>query len=100
MNRKERRALKKLNKSQEKLSKKVSQFESLPDNCLTCDKSFDKKDKKMAQTWSVVVNEGKAPRLYCPDCWDLANKIISEWKEEIEKNGRKQNFKSWYIKNA
>ncbi len=91
MNRKQRRALDKQtgkDNSQE-LSSKVTQFQNLPDMCLMCEKSFDKKSKQMAKTWSVVVRDENTVRLYCPDCWSQANKIINEFREEIENNARK-----------
>ena len=45
-------------------------FDKLPDNCLACEKEFDKKSKEHAMTWSVVVREQEGVvRLYCPDCW-------------------------------
>lgn len=86
MNRKQRRSLDKhMGKgSAENLSEKISQFQNLPDECLACTKSFDKKDKQMAATWNVVVREDKGVvRLYCPDCWTKAQNIVKEnLKEE------------------
>ena len=89
MNRKQRRALNKLNKKDnaQAIEDKVAQFQNLPDMCLTCQKPFDKKDKKMVTTWSVVVKSENTVRLYCPDCWNTANKIINEWRKEIENVG-------------
>tara|TARA_B100000902_G_C26545610_1_gene544633 strand:+ start:268 stop:540 length:273 start_codon:yes stop_codon:yes gene_type:complete len=86
MNRKQRRALSKItNKdSSKQLSDKVTQFGNLPDKCLTCEKPFDKKNKKMVKTWSVVVKDEETVRLYCPECWKMANQVINEWRKEIE----------------
>ena len=40
-------------------------FDKLPDNCLACEKEFDKKSKEHAMTWSVVVREQEGVvRLY------------------------------------
>ena len=91
MNRKQRRALDKhTGKSRsKKLSSKVTQFQNLPDMCLTCEKPFDKKSKQMAKAWSVVVRDEETVRLYCPECWKMANNIIKDFKEEIEKNAGK-----------
>ena len=52
MNRKQRRAMeKKVGKeNSQKLAEKIFQFDKLPDECLTCQKPFDKKSKKMART--------------------------------------------------
>jgi len=80
MNRKQRRALEKeMGKSRAKdMSQTLSQFEQLPDECLACTKSFDKKDRKMVNTWHVVVREPDTVRLYCPDCWKMAMKVITD----------------------
>ena len=91
MNRKERRAMQKLAKKQgaENFSQKILQFDKLPDECSACVKPYDKKDKQMAMTWNVVVRDKEdTVRLYCPDCWEMANNAIKTLKEEIE-NGRK-----------
>ena len=90
MNRKQRRAAAKLSKQKqtEKLSEKLFQFDKLPDQCLTCHKAFDKKDKHMATTWNVVVQDKETVRLYCPDCWKMAQDVIKTMTEEIQKNGR------------
>ena len=38
----------------------------------------------MAMTWTVVVREEELKvNLYCPTCWDNANKLIKEIKEEL-----------------
>jgi len=86
MNRKQRRAIeKKVGKeNSQKLAEKIFQFDKLPDECLTCQKPFDKKSKKMARTWSVVVKEQDTVRLYCPECWKMALDIIDKFKKEIK----------------
>jgi|TARA_E500000305_G_C3866584_1_gene163126 hypothetical protein len=87
MNRKQRRAAKK-NKDSEAVAieEKVALFDKLPDECMTCQLSFDKKDKEQVSTWNVVVREDEGVvRLYCPDCWDKAQDIINsfiEYKEQ------------------
>jgi len=86
MNRKERRKRKKeLNKLRKKpeLDQKIGLFGKIPDNCLVCTKPFDKKNKEMVMSWSVVVREDKGlVRLYCPTCWDKAQAIIKEVENE------------------
>lgn len=87
MNRKQRRAMQKLSKqkSTQKLGEKMMQFDKLPDQCSACLKAYDKKNKQMAMTWSVVVKEEKdTVRLYCPDCWNMANEAIETLRKEIE----------------
>tara|TARA_R100001082_G_scaffold56212_1_gene30968 strand:+ start:479 stop:739 length:261 start_codon:yes stop_codon:yes gene_type:complete len=60
---------------------KVGLFDKLPDHCLTCEKAFNKKDKKMVATWNVVVHrESETVRLYCPECWDKARSIVEGLK--------------------
>jgi ribosomal protein L44E len=69
MNRKQRRAVSKHagNPASEKLAQKISQFGKLPQQCTACQKEFDKQDKDMIQSWSVVVKQ-EVVRLFCPDC--------------------------------
>jgi hypothetical protein len=65
------------------LNKKIGLFDKTPDSCLTCQRPFDKEDKQMALTWYVVVREEKKQvNLYCPSCWDRANKFLEEMKNE------------------
>ncbi len=77
MNRKQRRErdrmLKKAGKQGSEMETKLGLFDKIPKKCLTCNKEFDKTDKEMVMTWSVVVREkeGKV-RLYCPTCWNKA----------------------------
>jgi hypothetical protein len=73
---------KKIKRQQQKdakkdLQEKVGLFNKLQDHCLVCQKDFDKKNKEMVMTWSVVVKE-ETVRLYCPECWDRANQLIKE----------------------
>lgn len=69
----------------EAMSEKITQFQSLPEQCLACLKPFDKKNKQMVMTWNVVVKEEtNTVRLYCPDCWQLATNAIETMKKEIE----------------
>tara|TARA_Y100001973_G_C5191590_1_gene331333 strand:+ start:1846 stop:2112 length:267 start_codon:yes stop_codon:yes gene_type:complete len=86
MNRKQRREMdKKMGKeNSQKLAEKIFQFDQLPDECLACLKPFDKKSKEQARTWSVVVRDEDTVRLYCPDCWQTAKRVIQDFKERIE----------------
>ena len=95
MNRAQRRALAKTKKQKTiqknttertEVDEKLGLFDKLPEQCLTCFKPFDKKNKEMVMSWSVVVREEEgAVRLYCPDCWQKANdymkalEIVSEY---------------------
>jgi len=86
MNRKQRRAMeKKLGKeNSQKLAEKIFQFDQLPEECLACLKPFDKNSKEMAMTWNVVIPDEETVRLYCPECWDFAVKVATEYKKENE----------------
>jgi hypothetical protein len=79
-----RRALAKQQKETQKdVAQKMNMFERLPDKCSACEKTFDKQNKEMVMTWSVVVRaEEQVVRLYCPECWDKAKKIIKEFGEQ------------------
>ena len=89
----------KLERNQEKKNKKVAEkkmqdqlmmFDKLEGHCAACEKPFDKKSKEHASTWNVVVREKEdVVRLYCPECWDKANKLI----EEIQNDFRVQEEK-------
>lgn len=87
MNRKQRRAAMKEAKSEgnQELESKIALFGKMPDECLTCETPFDKKDKEMALSWNVVVHgEDEVVRLYCPECWDKAKKITEDFKKHLE----------------
>ena len=71
---------KKEKEAKKELQKKVGLFSKLENNCLVCQKDFDKKNKDMVMSWSVVVKEDKV-RLYCPECWERAKKLIEEIKD-------------------
>tara|TARA_Y100001963_G_scaffold159740_1_gene264926 strand:- start:677 stop:970 length:294 start_codon:yes stop_codon:yes gene_type:complete len=87
MNRKQRRREEKLKKKmsteEQNLSEKISLFSQLEEECLACEKPFDKQSKTMVQSWNVVVREDQDPpvRLYCPDCWEKAQTIAKEYFE-------------------
>ena len=63
------------------IEQKLGMFDRIPDECSCCTKPFDKKSKKMVQTWSVVVRETdkiNPVRLYCPTCWQTAKDYIEK----------------------
>lgn len=56
-------------RTQQVLEQRTSLFLNTPEKCCLCEAAFDKKSKKMAQTWHIVVYEDrKVMRLTCPDC--------------------------------
>ena len=71
------------NAAKKELQKKVGLFSKLEDSCLVCQKDFDKKNKDMVMSWSVVVKEDEV-RLYCPECWTRATQLIEEIKDGYE----------------
>ena len=86
MNREQRRAAAKREKKDgnEEVAEKVALFGLIGDQCLVCNKPFDKKDREMVMSWSVVVREKEEKvNLYCPDCWNGALDMLKQAKEEI-----------------
>jgi len=86
MNREQRRAMAKREKKggNEEMAEKVALFGKLADECLVCDKPFDKKNKEMVMSWNVVVREAEEKvNLYCPECWNGALKMLHEARSEI-----------------
>jgi hypothetical protein len=93
MNRKQRRAAAKQMKKDgtEEVAEKVALFGKLEDECLVCAKPFDKKDKEMVMSWSVVVREQEEKvNLYCPECWNGALEMLQQAKEEILRYGAEE----------
>jgi hypothetical protein len=79
VNRKQRRALEKASDAEKALATEVSLFGLLPDKCNACQKAFDKKNKEMVMSWSVVVHqEAEKVRLFCPECINKTKEIINE----------------------
>ncbi len=79
MNRSQRRALKKQmgEEAADKVAEKIFQFDKLPESCSACAKDFDKKDKDMVQSWSVVVKQ-EVVRLFGPSCLKKTKEILNE----------------------
>jgi hypothetical protein len=72
-------------KAEKDLSEKVGMFDQLPDECTACTLAFDKKDKEMVKSWFVVVkNEQNVVNLYCPPCWENAQKMLNEFRKRVE----------------
>ena len=72
-------------KLEKKIKSKLMMFDHLPEECLVCEKAFDKTNKEMVQTWSVVVREKEElVRLYCPDCWTKARTVVQNYFEGIQ----------------
>jgi Zn finger protein HypA/HybF involved in hydrogenase expression len=76
---------KKDKKAEKELKKKLGLFDQLPDECLTCEEPFDKKNREQVMSWNVVVRrDPDTVRLYCPDCWSKAQQIVKDFEERIK----------------
>ena len=89
MNRKQRRAMKKELKKEhgveDEMAEKMIMFDRLPDECSACTAPFDKKDREMVMSWNVVVRtEEEKVRLYCPRCWEAAQKAVKQVYGELD----------------
>jgi len=85
MNRQQRRAMKKQigSETQKKMATQVAQFGKLPQACDACQEEFDKKDKEMVQSWSVVVKQ-EIVRLFCPECINKTKEALNVSDKNIE----------------
>ena len=73
------------------MDQKLGLFDKIPDQCLSCLSPFDKKNKKMVMSWTVVVREKEGlVNLYCPDCWNRAKATLEELKNENIDNGKEE----------
>jgi hypothetical protein len=79
---KKKKKEKKISEEQHRrLSKQMNMFDRLPDTCSACEKEFPKTRQAHA-TWKVVVRtEKQQVRLFCPQCQELANKLMEEQNE-------------------
>jgi len=92
MNRAQRREAKKFAKKSggSELEEKLAMVSSLDDKCRACHKDFDKNNIDMISEWMVVVrNDKNESHIYCPECWDFAQKMIEEETPEAMQNGPK-----------
>jgi len=66
------------------MKQQLMMFDKLGTECAACSEPYDKTSKEHAMTWKVVVREKEeVVRLYCPPCWDKANKIIEEFNNDF-----------------
>jgi len=72
-------------RSKKDLQKKLGMFDRLEDECLICQKPFDKKSKEQVKNWFVVVRkEQQKVNLYCPPCWGKAQDMIAEITKDLD----------------
>jgi len=70
-------------RAEKELATKVALFGHLPKKCLTCEEPFDKLNREQVMSWNVVVRqEEEKVNLYCPECWDNAQKVIKKYMED------------------
>lgn len=71
MNRKQRRAMKKVygSKVVEKMEEIEETISNMSNSCAVCKTSFDKNDKTLLDSWRVTIDESGF-RLTCPNCVD------------------------------
>ena len=75
----------KAKKAEKEMKQQMHMFGKLGEECAACQTPFDKKSKEHAMTWNVVVREKEEKvNLYCPECWDRANKIIEDFNDRQE----------------
>tara|TARA_R110000765_G_scaffold148865_1_gene251470 strand:- start:498 stop:758 length:261 start_codon:yes stop_codon:yes gene_type:complete len=76
---------KKQKQAKKDLKQKIGLFDKLDDECLACQSPYDKTSKKDVQSWYVAVHKEKSTvNLYCPKCWEGAQKLIQQMGEENE----------------
>lgn len=87
--RKFKRAKKK--QSEKDIKQKINMFDRMPNNCVVCQKSFDKKDREQVKTWIVVERARKKKvNLYCPQCWSEGTVIASQMIEAYDSRSQKK----------
>ena len=76
-----------LKQSKKKLTQKLGLFDKIPENCMTCEKKFDKTDKADVQSFRVVVREKEGVvNLYCDGCWKKATTIVENFTKTLDRD--------------
>tara|TARA_A100001015_G_C14967367_1_gene703567 strand:- start:456 stop:734 length:279 start_codon:yes stop_codon:yes gene_type:complete len=74
-------------KKQKSIQEHMMWFDKMPDHCVACFKPYIKNNKEMAQKWTVVVRKKEDKvNLYCDSCWNDANNMIQEIKEDLNEH--------------
>lgn len=82
----------KLKRNKVKQSKKdikvtLGLFDKIPNQCLTCQKSYDRNNKEHVKSWNVVVREKQEQvNLYCPTCWKKAKDMIKKLEGDLNES--------------
>jgi hypothetical protein len=76
--------------SQKEMASKVALFGKIGEECLVCQKPFDKTSKEMVKSWYVIVrNESKEVNLYCPPCWQSGSEMVKDIQEKVNEREKK-----------
>ena len=79
-------ARRKAKRAKDNIKQQMMLFDKMGTECNTCRKPFDKKSKEYAMQWKVVVREKEElVRLYCPECWEKAAKLVKMVEENENK---------------
>ena len=82
---------KKALRAEKEMAQKMNMFDKIPNACMSCDKDFDKKDRDMIMSWTVVVRkEQEQVNLWCPECWVRARETLTDMQERFKKNDELQ----------
>ena len=82
---------KKALRAEKEMAQKMNMFDKIPNACMSCDKGFDKKDRDMIMSWTVVVRkEQEQVNLWCPECWARAQETLTDLQERFKKNDEVQ----------
>ena len=82
---------KKALRAEKEMAQKMSMFDKIPNACMSCDKDFDKKDRDMIMSWTVVVRKEQGQvNLWCPECWVQAQETLADMQERFKKNDEVQ----------
>ena len=77
--------------AEKEMAQKMNMFDKIPDACMSCDRDFDKKDKDMITSWTVVIRkEQEQVNLWCPECWVRARETLADMQERFKKNDEVQ----------
>ena len=80
---KRKQARTKAKEAEQRLQQQTNMFDKIPSACMTCELPFNRKSKKDAQSFKVVVREKENKvNLYCNKCWDKAVDILQEFSKE------------------
>ena len=75
-------ARRKSKRAKKDVKQKVGLFDKLENECLSCQKEFDRKSKEQVSSWFVTVRKEGTVNLYCPDCWLAAKNLVEKMEKD------------------